>query len=123
GGRRHPVPLRHLLPFAGAEADRGRADRRTERGQDLERAHRDRGGAVTNLLPGRGLSPGVFPAEPVPAVLPGRRLPAGGEVPQTICGETQVLSRDERTCPSRGGSAPGTGLVMASTAQDLQVSA
>ena len=54
--RGHAIPLGHLLPHAGAEADRRAGHRRAERCEGLAQPHRDRGGAPHCLLPRQRLT-------------------------------------------------------------------
>src|SRR5690606_4208595 len=76
--RRHAVPLRDLLSFRGAEADRGGSDRGAGGREGLGHADRDRGRAAGRVLPRRGVPPRVLPAAPGAGVLPrGDRAEAG----------------------------------------------
>ncbi len=87
--RGHAVPLGHLLPHAGAEADRGAGHRRVGRCEGVAQPHRDRGGAAHGLHPGRGLPPGVFRAQRLSALLPDRRRAQAGEVQKEVRGQAE----------------------------------
>ena len=92
--RRHPVPLRHLLPRRRAEGCRGASHPGDHRCPHLEPSNRDRDRPAHRLLPGRGVPPGLFQEQPVPALLPGRRRTQGRQVPQAVLLQAQEARRD-----------------------------
>src|SRR5262249_21715892 len=110
-GRRHAVSLGDLLCRRVAEADRRGLHRPARPREGVPPAHRDEARAADDLLPGRGVPPGLPAEEPELSVYRGPR-PAEDREPQE--GLSRELPRPAGHDPDRTlAVAPSAGLGLA----------
>ena len=90
GGRRDPVSVGHLLPFARAAGDCRAGDRRVQRRAAVGHGHRHRGGTAGEVLPGGGVPQRLLHPQSLPALLPGGGSAEGREGEVEVCGATEA---------------------------------
>ena len=79
-GPDHGTQYRSIILYS-SEAQKADGGEVKSRGAEaFPPAHRHRNRAAEAVLPGRGLSSGLLPRQPQPALLPGGHPPEGGEV-------------------------------------------
>ena len=83
---RHAVSIRSVLSKARIRADHARLHRPARSGENLPPADRDAGDAARQLLPGRGLSPGLRGEAPLRAVYRDQRFAESRRAAQRMAG-------------------------------------
>src|SRR5262249_27648765 len=90
-----------------AGKDRARRDRRSDQGEAVRPADRDRGGSVQGFLFGREVSSGVLQEECGAAILPVRDLAQGRQAQEALRRPLEALNHPRHSPPTRDGMTEG----------------
>ena len=104
---RHAIPFHHSLFQRSPEGRGGKV--KGGGAEAFPPAHRHGNCAAEEVLPGRGLSPGLLPRESQPTLLPGRDPPKGREVrEETERSKAVAVAARRRTTDTHRWSRRGT---------------